>query len=81
MKNVILYFILGNAPTNTEFEKAALLMNKGPFLEFISLPSFDLNSPIIENVGVAGNVPDEYKHFDVVDVEPDVKPQTELSFE
>jgi len=68
--NEILYFIVGEVPTNKEFEKAEPFMNKGPFLEFVSLVTLDLNAPLRDNVGVAGAVPDAYKQFKVLDATP-----------
>lgn len=67
MKNRILYFVKGPVPTNEEFLKAEPLQGKGPFLHFVSLEAIDLNGPLLENVGVAGAVPEEYKEFPVVD--------------
>ena len=43
-------------------------MNNGPFLEFISTQRLNLDGPLLENVGVAGVVPDTYKdskHLDI----------------
>lgn len=62
----ILYFIKGTVPTSEEFEKAMEFSNKGPFLEFVSLIDFDLNSTILEASGVAGEVP-EGLDFPVLD--------------
>lgn len=71
MNNRILYFIKGRVPTNEEMLKAEPLWGKGPFVEFISLETFDLNSPILENVGVYGAVPEAYKKA----AEPEEKPK------
>ena len=61
MNNRILYFIDGEVPTGDEFADAEQYMAKGPLFDFISLKNFDLNGPIIENVGAYGKVPDSYK--------------------
>lgn len=61
MTKPILYFIAGNVPTNEEFEKAAVLMNKGPLVEFVSLQTLDLNGPKLAYSEVHGEVPDLYK--------------------
>lgn len=68
MNNQILYFINGDVPTNEEFEKASVFMNKGPFLEFISIQHLNLDEPLLKNVGVAGVVPDTYKDSKRLDI-------------
>lgn len=67
MKNAILYFIAGAVPTNAEFAKAKQFMGTGPYLEFVSLENVDLNGPLRDNVGVAGDVPEAYSGFKRVD--------------
>ena len=72
MNNQILYFISGDVPTNEEFEKASVFMNNGPFLEFISTQHLNLDEPFLENVGVAGAVPDTYKDSKRLDIQASV---------
>lgn len=63
MKKQILYFIKGEVPTAEEIKAADKLRGKGSYVEYVSLVLIDLNGPIIENVGVAGAVPEMYKEF------------------
>lgn len=61
MTKPILYFIEGEAPTNEEFEKASKFMNNGPILEFVSVPTLDLNADLLPHSEVAGAVPKPYQ--------------------
>lgn len=72
MKNQILFFIPGDTPTAEEIKAADKLRGKGPFVEYVSLKQIDLNGPIIENVGVAGSVPETYRDFAIERDEPKV---------
>jgi hypothetical protein len=72
MNNYILYFVGGKVPTNDEFKAAEQFMNKGPILRFVSLVDIDLNEGVIDNVGVAGKVPEVYKNFVILDEKPAV---------
>jgi len=66
----ILYFVEGEVPTNAEFKKAEKFMGTGPLFEFISLATLDFNKPPMEASGVAGKVPEEYKHYPILDKAP-----------
>lgn len=67
MRNYVLFFIEGSVPTTQEFAKAEKFMNRGPVLRFIPVGSIGENDALIDNVGVAGSVPEKYKDFPRVD--------------
>lgn len=75
----ILYFVVGNVPTNEEFNSAFPLMGKGPIVQFISVANLDLNGPLLPASAVAGSVPAAYESIPRADARANFeedKPET-----